>query len=150
MRPLVTELRKRIIDYYLENFSIRKIAEVLRVSKSAVGRVISLYKEENSISPKLKGNCGRKSLLDNREMRRLGRASQANPTLSARQLQIQLKGKFSSMHLRSVQRYLRKIGRYAYRPKKSPSWTKRQRICRYEWCRDRKDLSPIDWQKYPE
>ena len=111
MKPLCAEIREKIILLRKQKRNICAISNSLCVSKSAVGAIIKQYEKSNLISTNYAGHCGRKSTLDSRDLRKLYRASVADPGLTARNLQKSTGGHILSLSVRSVQRYLIKIDR---------------------------------------
>ena len=109
-------IKAKIVD----GKSIRQIASLLHTSKSIVGRITKLYKSKKSVSNRRQGRCGRTKSLS---VRRLKRASIENTKATARQLQLSLDGKYSSLSTRSIRCYLQKLGSRAYRPRRCPKWS---------------------------
>ena len=148
MKSFSADIRDRVIKLHLEKKSLRQIAKFLLISKSTAGNIISQFKKTGSIVSAEKPKRGPKQFLSEREKRNLNRASISDPLATARQIQKEVGGYVATLSLRSVQRYLKRIGRFAFRPRSSPKWTKRQRQVRKQWCRDHKDVSLSQWKEY--
>lgn len=134
MKPLGADIRHRIIQLRQKKMAIVAISERLLISKSAVGSILKQYNVSKTLSTNYKGKCGRKPKLSAIDRRAMYRATVRNPNATAREIQQTVGGRLLTLSIRSVQRNLNKIGRLAYRPKKSPIWSRRQRAIRYQWC----------------
>ena len=86
-----------------------------------------------------------KKSLSVRDAGRLKRASIENTKATARQLQLSLDGKYSSLPTRSIRRYLQKLGRRAYRPRKCLKWSQTDMKKRLDWCRFHEHFTVDDW-----
>ncbi len=69
--PIPRMLRRKIVEQYQKGVSQRKIAKNLKLSSSTVHNIIQRFRESGTISVR-KGQ-GRKTILDARDLRALGR-----------------------------------------------------------------------------
>jgi len=140
-------IRRRIIQLSRENVSQREISRRLIVPQSTISGILKRFRANKDFDSRRKGRCGRKAALTRKEQAMLRWASVKNPVFSARQLQSSVAGTCSTLSLRCIQKYLKKLGRIAYRPLKCPTWTVKQRRDRQAWCKERLDLTAQDWKK---
>ena len=63
----------------------------------------------------------------------------------ARQLQLSLDGKYSSFPTLSIRRYLQKLGRRAYRPRRCPKWSQTDMKKRLDCCRFHEHFTVEVW-----
>jgi len=131
-------IRKLICSYYEEGYSQRKIAQFVKSTQASVFRVLKKYKATGEATSNRKGNCKRPFILNQRQMRQLRRCCLEDPCASARQIQSKLGGIFSNLSVRSVQRYLRRVNCFPFRPLNCPTLTGKQRIVRHKWAKKHK------------
>ena len=82
---------------------------------------------------------------DRDDMAEISLSMYARRLKRARQLQLSLDGKYSSLPTRSIRRYLQKLGRRAYRPRTCPNWSQTDRKKRLDWCRFHEHLTVEAW-----
>ena len=75
-----------------------------------------------------------------REIRRIRIESGKDSTATARKIRQLVGGKCLSLSIRTIQRYLMRVGRLLYRPSKSPQLTARQRATRYKRAKAHKNF----------
>ena len=128
-----------------ENRTIRSTAEAVNMPTSTVGGIVKRFRNNGQTSANRVGRCGRKRKLSPCTVRKLGRASQANPQASARDIQETVGGSALNVHVNTVKRSLRSSGRLTYRPVKAPSLSAKQCRVRLQWCRQYKDWTQEQW-----
>lgn len=141
-----TEIRNLIITYHQDGMSRRRIAELVHRPKSTVIDIVRHYNETGSIETLRSGRCGRPRLLSQRDERALARESVANPHLTAREIRSRVGGAAQNASISTVKRALRHQGRYSYRPRKSPSLNKAQRMTRLRWCKKYRVWDATKWR----
>jgi hypothetical protein len=82
-----------------------------------------------------------------REERSVLRASTKNPQATARELQACVGGNVVRVSVDTIKRTLRKHGKLAYRPMKSPLLTPHQKAVRVQWCRQYQLWTAENWRK---
>jgi transposase len=127
--------------------SWRQIATTMGLPKSTVSNILRQYQQHGIIGTKRAGKCGRKRSLTKRDERALARASQVNPRGTARQLRASVGGSVTSVSVSTIKRSLQRLGRLAFRPSKSPSFTCAQRQKRLQWCRAHAHWNSDMWKK---
>lgn len=125
--------------------TVRQIADDLRISKSAAGRVVQRYKATGCYKS-LKNECGRKRISTPADDRVLIRLSKADPTLSACQLQGEMASRGISMSERTVQYRLLEGGRKPYKPIKCQVLTPQMKKKRMQWAIEHKDWTLDMWR----
>lgn len=138
--------RDEIVRLFHENRTTREIAATVNLPLSTVGDIIKRFRETGQTSPKRVGRCGRKKKLSPRTIRQIGRASQAKPQASAREIQDIVGGSAQQVHTNTVKRALRSYGRLTYRPVKAPSLSAKQRQVRLNWCRQYQNWTQQQWE----
>jgi len=140
-------IKNLIIHHFERKLSQRQIAKMVNVSQGSVGRVVRHYLATKTVLKSKMERTGRKENLSFRMKRRLRMVSASNPSYTARQVQQAVGGSCLAMSLRSIQRYLKKVGRFCYKPTKSPTWTKKQCRVRKQWCKQYKHWTSTEWSK---
>jgi len=140
-------IRKVAVEHHRSGLSIRKIARNLNLPKSTIGNIIKRYSNTGEISSRRRGRCGRPNLLTVREERSVCRASTMNPQATARELQACVGGNVVRVSVDTIKRTLRKHGKLAYRPMKSPFLTPNQKAVRVQWCRQYQHWAAENWRK---
>lgn len=85
-KPMSEDLRKSIVSAHVDGVSGRQIAKNLKISRSTVRNIISLFKREGSIKTKVK--CGRTSKISQRNYRVLRKLIQQDRRVSSRELAV--------------------------------------------------------------
>jgi transposase len=127
------------------NKSVRDIAALLNVSKSAVGRVIKSHQVTGTHQSQ-KFKCGRKrktSLIDDRMLVRL---SKKNPLASSSDLKSELSSRGVQLSDRTVRYRLVEAGRIARRPVKCQVLTPEMRKKRLEWALEHQNWTLDMWR----
>ena len=140
-------VRELIVSHHLSGHSCRQIATMVHVSKSTVIRLVKRYKDTGSIEAIRIGNCGRHLLLSQRDERALARESVADPTRTAREIQSSVRGNTTWASISTIKRALRRQGRLAFRPRKSPSLNIAQRQVRLRWCQEHRNWTKEQWTR---
>jgi transposase len=140
-------LRELMVNLHNEGESWRRIATVLHQPKSTVSNILRRYKQTGSIENRRSGRCGRHRKLSLRDERALARGSVANPSSTARQLRSSVGGRAASVSLSTIKRALKRQGRVAQRPKKSPSLNRAQMSNRLRWCQQFSGWDAERWRK---
>ena len=112
--------------------SIREIADNLKISKSAVGRVVQRYKKSGS-AKSLKMECGRKRITSPADDRALIRKSKAFPSMTANELKEEMELHGVSLSTRTVQYRLIEGGRIPYKPIKCQVLTPQMKMKHFHW-----------------
>jgi transposase len=141
------QIRNLIVCHLQAGHSCRSIAQMVAVPKSTVIRLVKRFKTTGNVQATRQGNCGRPPLLSQRDERLLARTSVVKPTLNARELRASVGGRVSYASISTVQRALRRQGRFSYRPKKSPSLNAAQRLTRLKWCKKHMNWDEERWRK---
>ena len=139
-------VRQQILHHHLSGRSCREIALLALIPESTVNRLIERYRDTGDIHAKRFGNTGPRPLLSLRDERALARATVENPKLTARELRVSVGGKLTSVSIATVKWALRRQGRIAYRPRKSPGLNAGQRQTRLNWCRQLQNQSKEQWR----
>jgi transposase len=141
------DIRQLIIHHHENGYSCGQIANMLNQSRQTVIRLVKRYKDLGHVQSTRVGRCGRHRLLSNRDERHLARASTINPKLTAREIRASVGGNSIKASLSTVKRALRRQGKCAYRPRKSPSLSVQQQRVRLKWCRKYVSWSEEQWHK---
>jgi putative transposase len=83
--PLSNDLRKRILAAKKEGASHAKVAREMRVSVSAITRLLALYRETGSHEPRPNPN-GRKPALSAEQLEEIRRKIDEQPDITLREL----------------------------------------------------------------
>lgn len=140
-------VRQLLVEKFKSGLKQKDICQHLNLKKSAVSKLLKQYKTTGSVLPQRKGRCGKKQLLSEREISLLRRESIKNPQATAREIQAAVGGQLSSLSVRSIRRYLRRCGRFSYRPRYSQSLNRSQRSVRYRWAKEKAQWTTDDWKK---
>lgn len=129
------------------NHSQRKIAELAGVSKSAVNKIKINLDQDEPLSPKRKGNCGRKRITTPRSDRKIRDICLQNRKKSAGLLTQMVQESGIQVSKRTVQRRLAEEGLTGHRPAKKPRLTEAMKKKRLAWAREHRLMSVEDWSK---
>ena len=105
-----------------------EIATIVGVSQRSVSRIIKQGVTTGSLSPKRKGNCGRKRKTTPRDDLFLIRQSKLAPQKTSHDLQKDLARAGVRVSSSTVRRRLLKVGRKAHRPVKNNFWQRKWRL----------------------
>jgi transposase len=144
---LPQHIRELIVEHHQAGYGSRAIGKMLCVSKSAVNNLLKRFENTGSIKSTRAGRCGRPRLLSERDERMIMRASVANPNFTARDLRICVGGSVAQVSLNTIKRALRRKGRFAYRPRKSPGLSSVMRAIRVKWCKKYSHRTEDQWRK---
>ena len=129
------EKRLIIIRLHLSGIKQSEIAKQVKIHQSTISRILKRYKTTGDSSKKHKTGSWRKMQLSIREMRRIRIESAKDPTATARKIRQLVGGKCLSLSIRTIQRYLMRVGRLVYRPGKSVWVGKSSQKFRFFKCR---------------
>lgn len=141
------DVRNLLVAHHEAGHSWRRIAEMVNMPKSTVSNILRRYRETGSAQAMRVGRCGRPRSLSERDERALARASTVNPKLTAREIRSTVGGRVAAVSVSTIKRALRRQGRYAHRPRKSPSLTTAQQKARLQWCRKHSGWEVEKWRK---
>ena len=127
--------------------SQREIAAIVGVSQRSVSRIIEQGVTTGSLSPKRKGNCGRKRKTTPRDDFYLIRQSKLAPRKTSDDLQKDLAGAGVNVSSSTVRRRLLKVGRTAHRPLKKQLLTQKMKAKRLLWAKKYRHWTKEDWRK---
>ena len=145
--PVPQNICKLIVDFHNEGHTVRALGLRFDLPKSTVQNIVQRYHKHGSTLLRYHGRCGRPRKLSTRDERVLARASVSNPMSTARQLRVSVGGNVASVSLPTVKRALKRQGRLAYRPSKSPSLNAHQRFVRLQWCKQYGHWTEEEWKK---
>lgn len=129
---------------HLKLEGIRKIADVLKVSKSTVQRIVSKYKDEGVEIPAKRP--GRPKLMDERDKRHLARVVEKNPIKPLTEIQQDFNQSMKiSVSISTLRRELHLMGYYGFASCRKPWISKVNQINRLKWTRARKQWAD-EWK----
>lgn len=140
-------IRRLIIQHFLKGWTYRRISEATNVPRSTVSDIINNYRRTGSPTTRRHGRSATNSRITTRDDHRIRQISTADPQLTARQIQEEVGGSVSQVHVSTVKRHIVHAGRFAYRPMKSPRFTVKQMRVRLHWCLEHRDWSVDKWRK---
>jgi transposase len=126
-------IRDKVVAHHAEGNSCRQIASMLQIPKSSVNNIVRRYSRCGFSNVIRIGRCGRPRKVSIRDERAIARQSVKNPLATARQIRGSVGGQVSTLSISTVNRALKRQGRKAYRPSKSPSLNYSQRMVRLQW-----------------
>lgn len=129
------------------NNSQRKIAEMVGISKTAVNKIKLSLDKDVTLSPKRKGNCGRKRKTTPRSDRKIRDICIQNRKKSAATLTQMVQASGIAVSKRTVQRRLAEQGLTGHRPSRKPKLTEAMKKRRLAWAREHRHLTVDDWNK---
>jgi transposase len=136
-----------IIAQHEEGHTERRIAKNLQLPKSSVHNIISRHSKTGSTQPYYQGRCARPRRLSLRDEKALCRASVVNPLATASQIRASVGGSVATASLSTIKRALRRHGRLAFRPRKSPALTHAQKLTRLRWCKQFQHWTVEQWKR---
>jgi transposase len=127
MKHLTKFESSKIITLHDEGYSVRSVAEKVKISKSTVFKVIKRYKERQSLTRKT--GSGRPPVLNNQHKRILSKIMDESPKFSTLKINSELSTRVT-ISTETLRRELNRQGFYAYSPLKRPL-TVGDKIIRY-------------------
>ncbi|GBO13741.1 hypothetical protein AVEN_98084-1 [Araneus ventricosus] len=101
-----TEMKKLIVGHYKSGKSIRKVSDILKISKSTVFSIISKYRKTGSVENEAR--TGRKAIFTPREQRWFVKKITINPNISDVKLTLEARKRFGkTSHPETVRNILR-------------------------------------------
>jgi transposase len=141
-----TDVKAVILALTKERIAYREIARRVGFSEGAVRKFIKKYNDTGSLART--SGSGRKPKLTIRENRIIKRSVLQNRFATASEIRDEVYASTStSVHTRTIQRELNKIGFRAMKPAKKPLLTARMKKNRLEWAKDKKNWTPEDWYR---
>jgi transposase len=138
------EIRNIMVHHHEAGYSCRQIALMVNRPKSTVNNILKRYSQMGTSQATRFGKCGRKKILSERG---LATFSTINPQATARQLRALVGGNVATASLTTVKDALRRQGKHARRPLKSPSLNASQRTTRLRWCQQYSAWDEEKWKK---
>ncbi|GBL92705.1 Transposable element Tc1 transposase [Araneus ventricosus] len=89
------EMKKLVVDHYKSGKSIRKVSDILKISKSIVFSIISKYRKTGSVENKVR--TGRPAIFTPREQRWFVKKITINPKRSAVKLTLEARKRFGKI-----------------------------------------------------
>lgn len=129
------------------NHSQRMIAQLAGISKSAVNKIKINLDQNQPLSPKRKGKCGRKRITTTRSDRKIRDICLQNRKKSAGFLTQIVQESGIRVSKRTVQRRLAEEGLTGHRPVKKPRLTEAMKKKRLAWAREHRLKTVEDWNK---
>jgi transposase len=114
-------IRELILYRHTAGKSSRAIAAIVNKPQRTVVDIVHKFQATRSYDTSRQGRCGRRQKLPDHTQRLIARASTINPRLSARQIQGEVAGESSSVHVNTSKRILIRKGKIPYRPIKAPT-----------------------------
>ncbi|XP_068250643.1 uncharacterized protein [Palaemon carinicauda] len=139
----------RVIQLHEEGLKTRIISEKTGVNQRTVQRIIRKFIESGSKEvPRAVKSPGRPLIISERGLRVLGRAIEANPTLTARQLKQANPQAVAGASVRNVQHHLKRDLHYTkVKARKKPLITAKQKKDRLNFARSYKDWDLAKWRQ---
>jgi DNA-directed RNA polymerase I, II, and III subunit RPABC1 len=142
------EARQHIVQLHQSGqLTYTQIAQTFHVSKSTVGNIVNQFKKTGNVINKRKGRRPTNRSLSERTARLVVRQSVMNPAATARQIRDIVSGEAAQTSVRTIQRYLRKGGRIAFRPTAAPALSLKQKQTRIVWARNHQIWTSQEWSK---
>lgn len=142
------ETRQHIIQLHQSvQLTYTQIAQTLHVSRSTVGNIVNQWRKTGNVINKRKGRSPTNRRLSERTARLVIRQSIMNPVLTARQIRDIVGGEAAQASVRTIQRYLCRGGRIAFRPMAAPALSSKQKQTRVAWARSHQTWTSQDWSK---
>lgn len=137
------------IEVLLHNSSLKQneIAAKMNVSPQVVSNIYKKIKNNQTLSPKRTGRCGRKKVSSARDDRKLINISLQNRKLTSTKLRQLWQQSGIEASSRTVRRRLFEAGLKACRPLKKPKLTKAMIDKRLAWAKTYESWTSDDWSK---
>ena len=146
MKPLTQVQKGQILAFVKAGWKQADICEEMEIHRSVISRLLTRVKlegEEQGV--KIKPKSGRKRKTNEEERARLIAVTQEFPFLSAKA--IKEKAGLDHLHVRMVQRILRKAGLGCYRSVKKPFLTDAMKQKRIDWCNTHLHWGEDQWER---
>ena len=144
-KQLTDAQKGAIVELKRTGLSHKKISTQLKVSKSAVSKILKRYNLEGNFS--VRSRCGRPSKVSKHTKRRIKRAITTDPFLTSSDL-IREVSPLRCVSTETVSRVLRKEFRlWARKVQRKPMMTKTHLQKRKEFCQQTKDWTAEDWSQ---
>jgi len=143
MAALPIRLRKLVIFHIKRGLSYRAIADILQISIGVISKLVKQYRQHNNLRDNLK-NCGRKQILNVREVRRVLLFVRRNPCITCYELKNIIESEFGKqLSVKTVRNILKRNGFVSKFKKVKPLLTKRHKRLRLNFARQyvNKDMS---------
>ena len=127
--------------------STKDIAKLYNVGQSTVARIIRQLKEKGSLTPKRKGNCGRKQKLTAKNDAYLSRKSKLDPRKTNSDLQKDFSAAGLEISASLVRTRLVLVVRKATKPQKKQFLTVDMKKKRLAWAKKNREWTTADWNK---
>lgn len=148
MKDILSHIREQVISLHQHTTKTQQeIADDLGISQNAVSGIIRRFIATGSSATNRAGRCGRKRKFDKRSASRLARISKKFPRMTARQVNNESGNLAGEVSLRTVQRTLVSMGRFARRPIRAPLLTLSKRVTRCHWACDYRHYGMEFWEK---
>lgn len=139
------EIRKLVIKHHLEGKTVRKIADIVKKSRSTVHDIIKRYKTEGRIENKQK--ISKRKIFNDTDERWLLRKIKEAPTTSAPKLtQMAQEYLSKTCHPETVRNVLRKHNFHGRIARKKPFINKTNRLRRLNFAKDHKNKDFDFWK----
>uniref|UniRef100_A0A9J8CS13 Transposase Tc1-like domain-containing protein n=1 Tax=Cyprinus carpio carpio TaxID=630221 RepID=A0A9J8CS13_CYPCA len=143
--PIPPMLRRKIVEQYQKGVSQRKIAKSLTLSSSTVHNIIQRFRESGTISVR-KGQ-GRKTILDARDLRALGRHCITYRNATVMEITTWAQEYFQkTLSVNTMHRANRRCRLKLYRSKKKPYLNMMQKRRRFLWAKAHLKWTVAKWK----
>ncbi len=143
--PIPPMLRRKIVEQYQKGVSQRKIAKSLKLSSSTVHNIIQRFRESGTISVR-KGQ-GRKTILDARDLRALGRHCITYRNATVMEITTWAQEYFQkTLSVNTIHRAIRCCRLKLYRSKKKPYLNMIQKRRRFLWAKAHLKWTVAKWK----
>ena len=147
MADITPRKRSVIIALHQHNQeSSRIISRKTGVSQATVSRIIRQFQTTGSVTPKRKGNCGRKRKTSPKDDCYISKKSKQDPSESSVEIKKDLAEAGVEISASLVRRRLVASGRRARRPSKKQLLTRGMKKKRVAWARKYKDWTKDEWK----
>lgn len=140
----VSEIKTLLLN---TNHSQRRIAIIANVAKSSVDKIKKKITEDQSLSPKRTGKCGRKRVTTPRDERKIRDLCIKNRKAPRRLLTKIIQDAGVQVSDMTVRRRMKDLGFLCRRPAKKPLLTKPMMEKRLKWARAHEKWTTEDWMK---
>ena len=127
--------------------SVREIGKELGIPKSTVGRIVKRSNDNDDVTVKRRGRCGRKRKTTARDDQMIIRNSVKNPRKTSVDLKRDLSDAGVNVDSSTIRRRLIERGRLARRPKKKQLLTPIMKKKRLQWAKKHKKWGLQKWRQ---
>ena len=127
--------------------SVREIGKELGIPKSTVGRIVKRSNDNDDVTVKRRGRCGRKRKTTARDDQMIIRNSVKNPRKTSVDLKRDLSAAGVNVDSSTIRRRLIERGRLARRPKKKQLLTPIMKKKRLQWAKKHKKWGLQKWRQ---